>query len=65
MIFLFPLLFIIFILLLILRLAGGHITWDEVLIPVIVLLVLCFIFLWLGVSNRRKRRQARDKPAKK
>ena len=57
MIFLIPILLLIFILLLILRLVGGHVSWDEVFIPLIIYGVIFIMLMLIGMTGRRNRKK--------
>lgn len=62
MIFLFPLLIIIFICLLIAKLAGSTVTWGLVLLPLVIVFVLMLLFSMMGrVVGKKKKAEAEPK----
>ena len=63
MVFIFPLLIIIFICLLIAKLAGAAMSWGLVLLPILIVFILMLIFSMMGGSGKKKKRpaQSRDK----
>lgn len=66
MIFLFPLLIIVFICLLIAKLAGAAVTWGLVFLPLAIVCILMLLFSFIGnITGKKKMPTKSDHVAQK
>lgn len=66
MVFLFPLLLIVFICLLIAKLAGATITWGLVFLPLAIVCILMLLFSLMGsIMGKKKQSSAKEPEAAK